>query len=87
MSHYSYFLKNIPMMDFYQFEEAFKDRYVPFLPMTYDQFMELELREQIQVINKVKTSKYEKLYLVPTKFSREEKARIRKREAELFKNK
>ena len=39
----------------------------------------------MHIIKTIKKSKYEKLYLVPTKFSREEKARIRKREADILK--
>ena len=68
-----------------EYEEKFIDRFRPFLPMTYNEFMQLDLPEQIHIIKTIKKSKYEKLYLVSTKFSGEEKARIRKREAELLK--
>ena len=66
-------------------EEIFIDRFRPFLPMTYNEFMQLDLTEQMHIIKTIKKSKYEKLYLVPTKFSREEKAKIRKREADILK--
>ena len=68
-----------------EYEEKFIDRYRAFLPMTYDEFMKLDLPEQMNIINTIKKSKYEKLYLIPTRFSSEEKARIRKQEAEILK--
>lgn len=70
-----------------EYEENFIDRFRPFLPMTYSEFMQLDLPEQIDIIKTIKKSKYEKLHLVPTKFSREEKTSIRKREAEILKGK
>ena len=69
-----------------EYEEKFIDRFRPFLPMTYNEFMQLDLSEQMSIINTIKKTKYEKLHLLPTAYSKEDKARIRAMESEIINN-